>query len=333
MRILLISSGPHYVSYLMASELNKYCETKIYNMGFHTKYDVEVKLDSSVEYDPSDEKKFDIVLGIDHGCLPILLNSREFFKDSKFGVQILDYPKHVLDDKNKCYSLKAVKQWEEWKLILPKMDFILYNKKNSAEGLGKFYDRVPSMQLLYPIITIPTNEYSNDGFIVHSGRLNEDRRADLIINAIAKSKSKPKLIIATVVNQNTIDFSKIAKELGIEYEVIDGLSEEEKFKLYARSCFVISANYSYCPAGCVRQAEYLGKNALCFETSSEHLSTYGPYIEYGNDNIDVFAEKIDLLYYSDEYREKFKQQRIDYFNANSTYRVWGEKVYNFVSNL
>ncbi len=334
MKILLVSTGPRYSLYLAAQELNKYCETKIINAGFTTDYDVEIERDQSLECNNINVVgNFDIIFGVDHGCINALVELKTMFPKIKFGVQILDYPKHILTKNSMCYDEGRVQQWNQWKQILPKMDFLLYNKKSSYDDLSELYDKVLSMSLLYPINSMKVNDYSNKGYVVYSGRVNQDRRVDLIIEAISRSKSKPKLIIATVVNNNTIDFSIFAKERGVDYVVMDRISEQTKFDLYANSCFIISADYSYCPASCVMQGLSIGKNSLSFETSNEHLSTYGPYIEYGDSDIDMFAEKIDLLYYNDEYREKFKQERISYFNANASYEVWGKKVFNFMSKL
>ena len=224
-------------------------------------------------------------------------------------------------------------RWDQRLSILQDMDFIINVRKYTLQKIEHIYINKPHVFVIYPFNIYPIKQYENHNYIIYTGRTRNDKRIDLLIKTIGKSKTKPSLYVVNAKTEYEDYCMDLINKYNVQIKTFCNISQLEKFDLYSKATFAISAHYSFCPSGCLTEAQSIGKNALSFEGNMEDRRCFGPYINYADSNIDKMSELIDKLMLNDEYREKDKEKRINFYNQTATYEIWAKNVYEFLVTL
>lgn len=333
MNVLLLGYGLPFQNKLFALNLSKYCDVKLFSFsGYEDNYDTNVEIDSSLLLDDvgvEDIEWADVIYGLDTNTVHSLEAIKRNYPDLKTGLQILDYPEHIIGFKSPIFNKQ---QYDKWNWIISRldyMDFFVYSRISAYSFFSDKFKEKPYLMIPYPSVSF-NNTSSTENFVLYCGRIGADRRIDRVIYSISKSKSKPKFIIVTDVNNDTLNFEKYAKSKGVDYEVLDKVSEKEKEDLLSKCLCTISAHYSPCPALCIAEGMSMGKNALSLEASEDNLFCFGDNIVTADNDWDKFTELLDKICLDKDFREKGSKDRIDFFNDKLTYKVWAENTYNFL---
>lgn len=265
---------------------------------------------------------YDIIFGIDHGCIPFLLDIKRDLPVIKVGCQILDYPEHCLDKNSKDYSSYADGLWAYILPHLHKLDFYLCNFSNIENKLKKrYFLNVPSITQTYPARRMQISNFSNENFIIYVGRLEKDKNISHIIESVSLMKNKIKLILVTSGYRN-FDYLSLSAYLQVNVEVLKNISDKEKYDLYSHAMCGINLGSSYIPSLCTKEMMSIGKNSIVYGWS-EYINIYGKNIIYVEPcNILRVASLLD--YYFDHKLEinDHDSDLIAHYNIFLSYESW-----------
>jgi len=331
-KLLIISGGFYGFASHFASSLKKYYDVSlISSCGKSTTY--AYPTDNNFDYlDGShireeDIKKFDIILGLDHGQLPFLSSLKTNNKNllsshCKIGVQVLDFPVHVFSN-NKNFNQNALYNWDNYYIgMLKDMDFVLHNQEIALDILEKFHPNSVSKFVLHPVNRINISNYERKDFIIYSGRISPDKGVHYLLDALSILDYKiPLIAIGT-----GYDFVSYAKYLKIDYRQIS-CSEEEKWKLYHECRFLVCASDNeYIPALCIMEGISIGRMGICFDypESSIHYRDFSSYVTPRD--INSLANTINYFYQKPEQADSLAVDGPSYYDSDFSYKVWAKKI-------
>lgn len=331
LKICIVSTSPFHFAFLFVKSLQKYADVVLTGTASHNytySFYQEEDIDIFCPIEDLDLRSFDYFIGLDHGSLQLLLYIKNKRPEAIVGMQILDYPVHILQINTELFNSFHYSLWANIKDNLNNLDFIISTKRIENYYLGIYYSDKPSLSLLYPTYPSKKLDLEEENIVVYSGRMSPDKRVEIIIEGMKRSGVKDVLYL--IGDSSNQDVSSYIANSGVKHEILDGISDEDKYVIYNKAKFFLYSGYEYCPSGSILEALSIGKNAVCYDVSPTFLDYYSQYIRYGHSNIDIFADEIKSLSNNKELREKYSIERQYHFFNNLTFDIWAKKVIGFI---
>lgn len=299
-------------------------EIKGFDIGINIEEYKNKYLLSRNNFTLKDALSFDVIMGIDNGCIPFLCDLKKNISVIKIGCQILDYPEHCLRKNSKDYREVAEKIWDYVSPHLHELDFYLCNYPNIEKNLKKkYFPNVPSLVQTYPAKTMIIENFENLDYIIYAGRLEKDKNISHIIEAVSLMENKIKLILITSGSRN-FDYLPLCNDLNVNVKILKNISDKEKYDLYSKAMCGISLASPFCPNLCVKEMMSIGKNSVVYDWP-EYREIFGSSLAYVSPyNLLDVSRKLDDFYKQCKVGNQSKPDinLINYYNKFLSYESW-----------
>ena len=224
------------------------------------------------------------------------------------------------------YKGKFKKSWEATKEVYLRTDILIPNSQLTRKKCEMWLNRKIDEHIYPGVEAIELNNgIEEENQIIYTGRLNEYKNVNEIIEALSKSEANAKLVVVGSGEEES-KLRSLAKKLKVNCEFKGNLTDSQKFEEIQKSMFMVFPSsfegFGMPPA----EALICGKPCICSDLGI-FKEVYKDKVEYFKEHdIQDLSNKILFLTSNQRYRKKRGLEGRKYVMSNFTWQKSAKKI-------